>query len=143
MSFFFDFFPSTVMATVVNCTPHPVRIALGPERLIELTPAEEPARLLKATPRREALCCEGEAVPVLVAPPPQRVEHLPPPRPSTYYLVSTVVATALAGRPDLLAPATGPGEGALRDDEGRITGVTQLRRFSGALRYAACSPDSA
>jgi hypothetical protein len=56
------------------------------------------------------------------------VTGLPDPQPGTYYIVSAMVAQAVAGRPDVLSPDTGP-DSALRDEEGRITGVRRLMRI--------------
>lgn len=117
------------MTTLVNCIPHPVRIVLPSGRALELPPALRPARLVIPTPRHATLCLDGEAVDILEAPPPHRTAGLPAPRPGTYYLVSTLLAAAHPERPDLLAPATGPDDDALRDADGRITGVTRLRRY--------------
>jgi hypothetical protein len=36
------------------------------------------------------------------------------------------VAGRLRGRPDVFSPGTGPRDGAIRDKQGRITGVTRL-----------------
>jgi hypothetical protein len=45
------------------------------------------------------------------------------------YIVSGMVLSALYGtRPDVLAPGTGPNDGAIRDASGRIVAVTRLVR---------------
>jgi len=50
-------------------------------------------------------------------------------RPVRYYIVSSLVAQALAGkRNDLLAPDTSP-QGVVRDEEGRIVGVKRFQRW--------------
>lgn len=41
------------------------------------------------------------------------------------YIVSTMMLPYLAGRPDVVAPATGPSHGAVRDTGGRVIGVTR------------------
>lgn len=57
------------------------------------------------------------------------VQGLPEPQEGTFYVVSTLILTALkaAGlsRPDLVAPGTGPNDGAVRA-EGKVVGVTRL-----------------
>jgi hypothetical protein len=56
------------------------------------------------------------------------VTDLPEPTTGTTYLVSAMVLGALAGsgRSDVFAPATGPKDGAVRDDQGHIVAVTRL-----------------
>lgn len=128
------------MATLVNCTPHPIRIVLPSGRTLELPAAAHPARLIAPPARSTALAVNAETVEVLVEAPPHETEDLPAPRPGTYYLVSSLLAAAHAGRPDLLAPATGPDDGALRDDAGRICAVTRLRRYVGIPIHQPAAP---
>lgn len=58
-------------------------------------------------------------------------EGLPEPRSGVIYVVSGVVLAALkaAGieRTDIVAPGTGPLDGAVRDDRNRVVGVTRLK----------------
>jgi hypothetical protein len=60
------------------------------------------------------------------------VEGLPEPQEGVHYVTSSLVLKALktAGisRPDVLAPGTGPNDGPIRDQNGRIVGVTRLIR---------------
>ncbi len=117
------------MSTLINCTPHPLRLVLPSGREVELAAATRPARLVGPHLERVLLPVEGEAVEVLVEPPGSGCVALPAPRPDTYFVVSRVVAERCRGRADLLVPATGPGEGAVRDGEGRIVAVTRLKRL--------------
>lgn len=56
------------------------------------------------------------------------VENLPESQENTIYIVSSLVAQALAGkRDDVVAPDTGPT--AYRDEEGRITAVRRFQRW--------------
>lgn len=58
------------------------------------------------------------------------VTGLPEPVEGVLYLVSSVVLTALKScglhRTDVVAPATGPNDGAIRDSANRVQGVTRL-----------------
>lgn len=59
------------------------------------------------------------------------IEDLPDPEVGIVFLVSGLVLTAMkdAGikRSDVLAPGTGPLDGAIRDHTNRVTGVTRLK----------------
>jgi len=56
------------------------------------------------------------------------VEGLPEPQPNTVYIVSSLVAQAIKGRDDIVAPDTSP-NGVVRDNEGRIVGVKRFQRW--------------
>jgi len=49
-------------------------------------------------------------------------------KPEEYYIVSTLVAIALSGRKDILAPDTSP-NGVVRDKYGNIKGVKRFQRW--------------
>jgi hypothetical protein len=57
-----------------------------------------------------------------------QVTDLPAPKDGVAYLVSALVLGALAGhgRRDVFAPATGPQDGAVRNDQGQVVAVTRL-----------------
>lgn len=56
------------------------------------------------------------------------VVGLPEPAAGVTYIVSSMVLDALSvRREDVLAPATGPNDGAIRNDAGHIVAVTRLR----------------
>lgn len=117
------------MPTLVNCTPHPLRVALPSGRTLCLPAAAHPARLVAAAPERTYLALDGEPVEILLEPAGAICVALPCPRPGTRFVVSRVVAERCRHRADLLVPAAGPGEGALRDTEGRVVAVTRLKRL--------------
>jgi hypothetical protein len=54
------------------------------------------------------------------------VEGLPPPERDTILIVSALLAVAVPGRTDVFYPGTGPGDGAVRDSQGRVQAVTRL-----------------
>jgi hypothetical protein len=59
-----------------------------------------------------------------------QVDGLPDPEPNVAYLVSNVILTALRAhgiyRTDVMAPATGPNDGCIRNAQGHVQGVTRL-----------------
>lgn len=70
----------------------------------------------------------GETVPVHGSPAWGVVEGLPGPEvaPGAVYIVSLLVLDRCAGRDDVVAPATGPNDGARRNEKGQIAAVTRL-----------------
>ena len=56
------------------------------------------------------------------------IDGLPDPVPGTMYIVSLIVLNALrpGARYDVCAPATGPNDGAIRDERGQVIAVTKL-----------------
>jgi hypothetical protein len=56
------------------------------------------------------------------------VTGLPPAMDGTIYIVSPMVSGAVDGRPDVVAPDTGPAS-VVRDDAGRIVAVRRFRRM--------------
>lgn len=108
----------------VNLTPHPVTLFLANGEQQSIPASGQVARVsVKSGQPREI---EGIPVPVLPAPEYGEVEGLPEPQPGRAYIVSGLVLARCIGRLDVFAPATGPQDGAVRDDAGRIVGVTKL-----------------
>lgn len=117
---------------VVNLTPHAITVRVGD---VDATfPASGVVARVSQNPARDAgrllLACDGgEAlVPLVTAPSFGAVEGLPPYDRGTVLLVSGLVLSHVSGmdRPDVFAPATGPADGAIRDEGGRIIAVTRL-----------------
>lgn len=113
-----------------NLTPHPITLVLPSGRRVVLPPAGHPARLVEAAGERGGLLVAGEMLPVCVVPAWPRAAVLPDARPGVRLVVSAAVARAHPERADLLAPATGPGEGALRNARGAVLAVTRLKRYA-------------
>ena len=112
------------MENIVNLTPHPLTLYGEKGEEIATIPASgEVARVstIAAETGREVL-----GAPV-VSQRPGPVTGLPDPEEGTTYVVSLFVRQALEGRPDVVAPDTGP-ESAVRDGAGRIMGI---RRWIG------------
>ena len=118
--------PSGAAPALVNLTPHVVRLA-GPDGgITEIPPSGTVARV-SSRPGDEITEGPRAALPVpcFGAPKFGEVEGLPAPVPGTIYIVSGIVAGRCPGRPDVVAPGTGPADGPIRRD-GRIWAVTRL-----------------
>lgn len=115
---------------IVNLTPHP--IVLVTENGNRWTfPSSGVCRVATSAGALEDVA--GIPVPVAGATTFGQIEGLPAPVDGTVFIVSGMVASALVqqgvrNRADVLVPGTGPQEGAVRDAEGRIVGVTRLVR---------------
>jgi hypothetical protein len=111
---------------LVNLTPHPIvlRDALG---LDHAYPASGAVARVSSTPGALERV-EGVPVPVAASTVYGAVEGLPAPAEGVGYIVSALVLARCGGRGDVFAPGTGPNDGAIRDDAGRIIAVTRLVR---------------
>lgn len=109
---------------IVNLTPHAITLRLPDGSDMVLPPSGAVARV--AVQNRPAEQRSGIPVPVLPAPVYGEIEGLPDPQPDTAYVVSGLVLSRCIGRNDVYAPATGPADGAIRDEAGRIVAVTKL-----------------
>lgn len=110
-----------------NLTPHPITMVRADGDSITIAPSGRVARVgfqdkcignLDGVPVVVRHACAGE----------DQIIGLPNHKPGMVLLVSAMVVDALAGstRGDVYAPDTGP-EGAIRDQDGRLTGVRRLR----------------
>lgn len=107
-----------------NLTPHPItlRAADGTDHVF---PTSGIVARVSALPR-EAWTIAGAPVPVLPSPVFGEVENLPAPLAGYFYIVSGLVLSNVKGRGDVFAPATGPKDGAIRNENGQIVAVTKL-----------------
>lgn len=121
------------MSRLINLTPHEIRILLpqdGPDtspRYLVL-PSAGVARSdsrSQALPPIEVADGLGTAVP-LSQTTYGAIVGLPDPQPGVVYVTSAIVAEQ-AQRDDVVAPGTGPADGAVRED-GRVVAVTRLVR---------------
>lgn len=108
---------------VVNLTPHAVVLISGPD-YVAFPPSGSVARVV-TTSGGESFDVEGLG-PVLPSEVTEGVEGLPDPEDGKVFLVSGFVLANVKGRADVFAPATGPKHGVIRDDNGRIKGVTRF-----------------
>lgn len=111
---------------LINLTPHEVTIALPDGRMITIPPS---GRVARVSTVQEIIGTvetpDGYAIPV-VETRFGEIDGLPEPEDGTIYIVSSLVAQAVAGRrEDVMAPDTGPT--ALRDGDGRILAVRRLQ----------------
>lgn len=113
------------MTTLVNLTPHPIVLRPFPGADITIPPSGALARVASAP---GVPVGDVHGVPVYSAPVWGEVTGLPPAVAGTIYVVSALVAARCAGRDDVVSPGTGPADGAIRDDAGRIVAVTRLVR---------------
>ena len=107
---------------IINLTPHEITVRLETGEEITFPASGEVARV--KTVSEDA--GEVAGVPV-VTQSYDEIQGLPEPEEGTLYLVSLVVRQAAReqGRTDIISPDTSP-QGAIRDEQGRITAV---RRF--------------
>lgn len=113
-------------ATIVNLTPHPI-VLRAAEDTDYTFPSAGVARVTSTPGALETIA--GVPVPVAGATTFGEVVGLPEPTEGTFFVVSAMVGSALRGsRPDVLCPGTGPADGAVRDEAGRIIAVTHLVR---------------
>jgi hypothetical protein len=113
----------------VNLTPHVLTLRTSQGEDISL-PADPrgPARLVSSAERLAPVDVEGLPIPVQArAPAPTGVEGLPLPEAGVLFIVARPVAESVLVRErgDLVAPGTGPDEGAIRVG-GQIVAVTRL-----------------
>jgi len=111
------------MAKFVNLTPHEIVIRRPDDTDLRVPPSGTVARVAVD----ETIIESAAGVPTVVR---QfgRVEGLPEPRDDTFYIVSSLVISALENlfddRLDVVAPDTG--SSAIRDSDGRIIAVTRF-----------------
>jgi hypothetical protein len=113
-----------------NYTPHPITIR-APQGDLIVTPEPTPARSASTSTPGDALSVDGHEVFTSVTTF-GSLQGLPPPERDVVLVCSAIVAEQAAreGRDDVYAPGTGPLDGAVRDDAGRIVAVTRLVRVA-------------
>jgi len=115
------------MNIIINLTPHAIVLRSG-DGFDTAIPASGTIARVTSTPGAPA-AVEGIPVPVFGRDAYGEVTGLPAPAEGTFYIVSALVGSALAGtRDDVLVPGTGPQDGAVRDEKGLIVAVTRLKR---------------
>lgn len=117
------------MPTFVNLTPHPITLLLPSGRKKEFPPSGTVARVDDTPSAVDAVRVGGEEIDVLLTQFGEEITGLPAPQSGTYYIVSPLLAMACPDRSDLLAPATGPNDDPVRDEEGRIAAVRRFRQY--------------
>lgn len=108
--------------TFVNLTPHPITVLFDGERHTFSS-----VGVARVGQKPSIPVVDGKGL-VYHAGTYNRVEGIPPPEDGTLYIVSSLVAQR-AMRDDVVAPGTGPHDGAVRGKDGQIEAVTRLIRF--------------
>jgi hypothetical protein len=107
---------------IKNLTPHPIVLRSG-DTDTTIAPSGTVARV-SSTPG--TVVGEVGGVPIYSAPTWGEVLDLPATEAGVVLIVSAIVAARCSGRHDVVSPGTGPNDGAIRDDAGRIVAVTRL-----------------
>jgi hypothetical protein len=109
----------------VNLTPHDITLRDPNGDDVTVAPSGTVARVSTSTTTTRVLAGLPVRVKVLGA-----VVGLPDPDGVSVFIVSGAVRGALqekgSSRADVVAPATGPHDGAIRNDAGHVVAVTQL-----------------
>lgn len=108
---------------IVNLTPHELNLVSPDGETTTIQPSGQIARIT-STPGQELAL--GLSCRTFTSPTWGEVENLPEPQDGTIFIVSGIVAGRISGRPDVWSPGTGPRDEAIRDEKGRIIGVTRL-----------------
>jgi hypothetical protein len=109
---------------LINLTPHGLTV-YGPAGVTEIPASGTLARVRSTT----EVIGEVDGIPV-IRPEFQAIIGLPDAQPGITYLVSTIILSALKAqgthRSDVVAPATGPNDGCIRNGAGQVQGITRL-----------------
>jgi hypothetical protein len=109
--------------TLINLTTHPVIVYAGDRSVASWPPSGGFARLEEVLDGKGSLATDQGEVPGVRIRYSERVADLPEPRAGTAYIVSRVLAAAVA-RDDLYFPYD-----EVRDADGRIVGCRALGQF--------------
>lgn len=114
----------------VNLTPHAITVLAVNGGESTFQPSGKVARVSELA---TTVIGQVNGVPVLSKTVFGDVIDLPEPQDGVFFLVSGMVAGQVLNRKDVLAPATGPNDGAIRNDKGHIVAVTQFKSTSTSL----------
>ena len=114
----------------VNLTPHAITVLAVNGGESTFQPSGKVARVSELA---TTVIGQVNGVPVLSKTVFGDVIDLPEPHYGVFFLVSGMVAGQVLNRKDVLAPATGPNDGAIRNDKGHIVAVTQFKSASTSL----------
>lgn len=117
------------MANFVNLTPHPITVIAVNGGESTFQPSGKVARVSELP---TTVIGQVNGIPVLSKTVFGDVVDLPEPQEGVFFIVSGLVAGQVS-RKDVLAPATGPNDGAVRNDKGQIVAVTQLKSTATSL----------
>lgn len=112
---------------IINLTPHKITVITEDESRNPIIQEYYPFGIVARVSSTQSELMRVNGIPV-VKTVFGDVENLPNRAEDTIYIVSTIVAQAVAGkRDDVVAPDTG--QTALRDESGKIIGVTRFQMF--------------
>jgi len=118
---------------IVNLTPHPIVVHDGGNAEI-IPPSGRIARVATSSIEMHRIEAGHGVNPMLQMTTFGQVIDLPEPKKDTFLIVSGIVLSALreqgSTRQDVIAPATGPTDGAIRNDAGQIAGVTRFNALA-------------
>lgn len=112
----------------VNLTPHDVVFRTSPGSDVSRLPSDiviPSSGLARVSTYAESVPFVGLPVPVIKNVYGE-IHGLPPPAEDTVFLVSLIVLAQVKNRYDVLAPATGPNDGCVRDVNGLVVAVRKL-----------------
>jgi len=115
------------MMKLVNLTAHPINIWMKDNSVITIPPAGtgDVVRI----EHKQILMSITDGIPVLQTTYNDCICNLPPEKPDTRYIVSSIVAMSHPDRHDLVSPNTHPNEVVREKRTGRIIGVRSLQSF--------------
>jgi len=118
---------------IVNLTPHPITVHDG-DNAVTIPPSSTVARVATSSIEMHRIDAGYGVSPMLQMTTFGQVVDLPEPKADTFLIVSGLVLSALReqgiDRRDVIAPATGPRDGAIRDEAGCIIGVTRFNALA-------------
>jgi hypothetical protein len=109
---------------MVNLTPHPLKVYADDRRTIIMEFPKPSTANIPRIQEKEKFAIELNGVPVIEKSY-SETENLPERKTNVFLIVSLMVLQANPGRDDLLCPDTG--NGAVRDESGRIVGTTRFQ----------------
>lgn len=116
------------MSNFVNLTPHPITFKFNNES-ITFQPSGKVARIISNGASQHDVVTDGIII-SYVNPGIESLVDLPEPQDNTFYIVSSLVLNYLRSigshRKDVVAPGTGPKDGAIRDEKGNIVAITKF-----------------
>jgi hypothetical protein len=111
---------------LVNLTPHAIVLQATDGSRTTVPPSGTVARRASTPGALETL--PGVPVPIAGRQTFGQVAGLPSFEPDTLYIVSGLIASSMPDGLPLVAPGTGPNDGAIRSADGKIEAVTRLIR---------------
>lgn len=114
---------------LINLTPHPITMHDG-GNAVTIPASGTVARVATRSVEMHQIEAAPGVSPMLQTTSFGEVVDLPEPQADTFYIVSNMVLSALreqgSTRQDVIAPATGPQDGAIRNEKGHIVAVTKF-----------------